>query len=751
MTGPPIRRYTRRWSSSTFPTRCRLLIVAALAGALLAVLLVGPPLLLIILAGPPWTTVQNMFEPASLEDPLRSLESLVVIGSWLGWSVLALEILRAGVDVRRELAAPGMASGTGRGGSPKSWRLRGVIVGLVLAPLSAPASAMASAHAVPVAASPTGPTPDLSPASAPRPRAIDQEQHQTVRVQPWGSSTTLWGLAEEHLGDGARWREIWDLNEGREQRDGTVMRSPSILVPGWTVLIPAADVPAASPSPATARQSLRYSIAEGDRLGDVAVRFLGEFTDYQRIQQVNRDQIPDPDHIEAGETIVLPAEALDRGQRQHAGGSAESPKPTEADDPAENQPPPRRRNDQAPQQRSGNDRPHDVSLPAEHQNDERTWLLPAAAAATAALVAAILGRHRRRRSRSEDQSTGSEPMPLVEEPLQIEPEDDWLAGEVTEGDFDPSDGFEDTGHSDAAIDEARAFVHQSALKLRQRQQETTAPATPDSDQQDDQGPAQATSPAYRLRPLRLRTSAEIAGADREPGPAPSGEEPPRPTVRELETPQRTEVQVRLFGDPAVLTMNGDRVHGLRKHALQLLLYLALHPGGTELSVLREVMWADLSLSKASGRLSTEVASLRRTVRTALGDAENLRINAVTNINGSYELADFVVTDVQEFEAALKEALNSPEKSADRERLLRRAIELHSGQLADRANLDFIWLHSHQRRLNRAGARARMLLAELVRDRNADEARALVREAARLDLADRVLQEQVVRTNTTLGL
>ena len=30
----------------------------------------------------------------------------------------------------------------------------------------------------------------------------------------------LWDIAEEHLGDGRRWKEIFELNKGRPQPDG---------------------------------------------------------------------------------------------------------------------------------------------------------------------------------------------------------------------------------------------------------------------------------------------------------------------------------------------------------------------------------------------------------------------------------------------------------------------------------------------------------------------------------------------------
>ena len=49
---------------------------------------------------------------------------------------------------------------------------------------------------------------------------------------------TYWDIATATLGSGERWHEIWALNEGRHQDDGSVMTRAGLLRPGWTVLIP---------------------------------------------------------------------------------------------------------------------------------------------------------------------------------------------------------------------------------------------------------------------------------------------------------------------------------------------------------------------------------------------------------------------------------------------------------------------------------------------------------------------------------
>ena len=58
-----------------------------------------------------------------------------------------------------------------------------------------------------------------------------------------------WALAQEHLGDGARWTEIWDLNRGAPQPDGRTWQSPETIMPGWQFTLPAGSAVTAAGDP----------------------------------------------------------------------------------------------------------------------------------------------------------------------------------------------------------------------------------------------------------------------------------------------------------------------------------------------------------------------------------------------------------------------------------------------------------------------------------------------------------------------
>lgn len=58
---------------------------------------------------------------------------------------------------------------------------------------------------------------------------------------------TLWDLAQTHLGDPLRWREIYEMNRGRLQPDGRRLEDAGLLRPNWRLMLPAAVPAAAAP------------------------------------------------------------------------------------------------------------------------------------------------------------------------------------------------------------------------------------------------------------------------------------------------------------------------------------------------------------------------------------------------------------------------------------------------------------------------------------------------------------------------
>ncbi|HET6953502.1 MAG TPA: LysM peptidoglycan-binding domain-containing protein, partial [Acidimicrobiales bacterium] len=144
-------------------------------------------------------------------------------------------------------------------------------------PAAAPVAPLASGSPAPVPGGPGGPAAPAEPA-APSVVAI------TV-----GAGETAWGLAERHLGDGARWGEIWSLNQGRPQADGQAWNRPELLRPGWELALPVAD--AAAPPAVGADQIV---VEPDDNPWSLAEAHLGDGKRWRELFALNRGR-PQPD------------------------------------------------------------------------------------------------------------------------------------------------------------------------------------------------------------------------------------------------------------------------------------------------------------------------------------------------------------------------------------------------------------------------------------------------------------------------
>ncbi|MXW76263.1 MAG: LysM peptidoglycan-binding domain-containing protein [Acidimicrobiaceae bacterium] len=71
----------------------------------------------------------------------------------------------------------------------------------------------------------------------PEPEPEPEPEPTTVTVVRGDS---LWRLAAVHLGNGARWPEIYELNMGKVQADGRRLTNPHLILIGWVLELPAA-------------------------------------------------------------------------------------------------------------------------------------------------------------------------------------------------------------------------------------------------------------------------------------------------------------------------------------------------------------------------------------------------------------------------------------------------------------------------------------------------------------------------------
>lgn len=229
-------------------------------------------LLLIVLAGgTPWALVHFIGSPlpdrspswADLEvilaaplSPSRLIDVLAIL-CWLAWMTFL-------VDVARSIPAAVKAAG---GSGPRPARSgRG-------GPIHAVGATLVTAIAVAILAyrSPL----DASAVDSPVPRSASETEvrqpdasagstQRTVTVQKPrdGIYDCLWRIADRELGDGARWPEIYQLNQGQLQADGDALADPNLIQPGWVLTLPDAT-PGAPSEPEIPPEADRPSTPSG--------------------------------------------------------------------------------------------------------------------------------------------------------------------------------------------------------------------------------------------------------------------------------------------------------------------------------------------------------------------------------------------------------------------------------------------------------------------------------------------------------
>ena len=213
--------------------------------ATILALLVGIPLALWLLAGSPIPT--GLPSLSELGDALTqnglsdsALVKIVAGVGWIAWLQITVSILVEAVAWVRGRPAPHMMFA-----GPIQPFVRKLIATAALLVSSSNASAFASTAAMParpvaalalplehVTVAHTASPITRRDAAAPTSTADMLKTYTVVRYD------TLWGLAEQHLGDPMRWREVFDLNQFLPQADGRTLTDPDLIRVGWTLRFP---------------------------------------------------------------------------------------------------------------------------------------------------------------------------------------------------------------------------------------------------------------------------------------------------------------------------------------------------------------------------------------------------------------------------------------------------------------------------------------------------------------------------------
>jgi nucleoid-associated protein YgaU len=312
-------------TTPTHPTLGQRLTGLAAALAVLGIVLGLPALFLAIGASPIPDQVPTLdgIKNALLapDDGTLVLGLFKVIG-WVAWAFMALSLVVETIARLRKVQAPQLP-GLGRPQAAARGLIGLAALLFIAAPIAAQATTAAPAAAAPVAVGHvTAGAVDQAPAHQDVKVETKQErQHKTVdhAVKPGES---LWSIAEDHFGDGARYKELVELN-----RD-LLGEQPSFLEPGWVLKLPA---PQAKDAPAH-----QYGVQPGDTLSEIAQEQLGDADRWPEIYQASTGitqpggvQLTDPDVIDVGWKLHIP------GAETPASHEDQQP----VDPPAEEEPP----------------------------------------------------------------------------------------------------------------------------------------------------------------------------------------------------------------------------------------------------------------------------------------------------------------------------------------------------------------------------------------------------------------------------
>ncbi|MFF8655412.1 BTAD domain-containing putative transcriptional regulator [Streptomyces huasconensis] len=266
-TSPPDPQPPRNRTPQPLPRRGRTagdFVKAFLAFVALAVLLVGVPGALVMFVGWPLPSGAPSLSWLQQEITVSTFINVLTVVVWFAWAQFTACVL---VEIKAALSGVGIPSRV-PGASGSQMLARQLVAALLLVGATAASFAPGlsqfgqslEGNQKPASAASAQQTPGLfapgqqAAASAADALAAQAEQAAAhaeggaqegdtkyYRIQPpeGRHHDSLWEIAERHLGDGRRYKEIYQLNKDREQPDGSKLSEASLIRPGWIMEMPA--------------------------------------------------------------------------------------------------------------------------------------------------------------------------------------------------------------------------------------------------------------------------------------------------------------------------------------------------------------------------------------------------------------------------------------------------------------------------------------------------------------------------------
>jgi DNA-binding SARP family transcriptional activator len=197
--------------------------------------------------------------------------------------------------------------------------------------------------------------------------------------------------------------------------------------------------------------------------------------------------------------------------------------------------------------------------------------------------------------------------------------------------------------------------------------------------------------------------------------------------------------------PLQIIAGGNEIRGGLRKARELLAYLALHPDGVTGAVISEALWPEASPRYGTAQRHLALRKAREMLRTATGLSQPMFITLASE---RYRLDPALTgADVWHFNAALDQARTTTDPARQLE-ILRRAVTLYRGPVADGAGYEWAERYAEPARRRAVDALAR--LAELQQPAGAEQALTTLETALAHDPYNEALYQKIMHLQAGLG-
>ncbi|UQU66786.1 LysM peptidoglycan-binding domain-containing protein [Couchioplanes caeruleus] len=211
------------------------------------------------------------------------------------------------------------------------------------------------------------------------------------------------------------------------------------------------------------------------------------------------------------------------------------------------------------------------------------------------------------------------------------------------------------------------------------------------------------------------------------------------------TPVTTKrARLRVLGEPGIEDITADG-RPLRAKALELAVYLAVHPDGASTREIGEYLEPDARISQADQRVHTNASNLRHVLgRAGTADTRN---SYLIKTAGRYRLDPATVdVDLWNLRDLLRQATIASQPR--RQELLTAACNLCTAPLAE--GQDYEWIQPHRETVRRWSTEAHLSLADDLLDSDPQAASDLLDKAIGLDRYNEALYTKAMHARHALG-